>query len=118
MGGDQYLHSINVYKNQKDLLSADMHSTDLARSNPGESNAFWLMLIFSLSIAVGGIAGITLEEKKLTDAFIGIYTAISSRTIAEFKREMPFPTGFCWGGVYDDSKTGIGTLAQTNHSDI
>ena len=49
-----------------------MHSTDLFRSDPGESDAFWLMLIFTLAIAVGGIAGITLEEKKLANAFIGI----------------------------------------------
>lgn len=76
------------------------------------------MLIFALAIAVGGVAWITLEEKKLTNAFIGIDTAISSRTIAEFKREMPFPTGFGGGGIDDDAKTGIGTLAQTNHSDI
>ena len=97
-------------QNQKDLLRADMHSTDLFRSNPGESDAFWLMLIFTLAIAVGGIAGITLEEKKLTNAFIGIDTAISSRTIAEFKREMPFPTGFGGSRINDDTKASIGTL--------
>ena len=76
------------------------------------------MLVFALSIAVGGRAGITLKKQELTDALIGIDTAVSTGTVAEFKGEMTLPASFRRGSVHDDSKAGIGALAQADHSDV
>ena len=86
--------------------------------DPGEGDALWLMLIFALAVAVGGVAGIPFKEEELANAFIGINPTIGSRTITKFKREMSLPTGLSRRGVDDDAKTGISALAQADHSDI
>ena len=47
------------------------------RLNLRQRYPFGLVLILTLSIAVGGVAGIPLKEEQLTDAFIGINPTIS-----------------------------------------
>ena len=76
------------------------------------------MLVFALSIAVCGRAGITLKKQQLTDTLIGIDAAVSTGTVAEFKGEVTLPARFCRGGVHDDSKASIGALAQADHGDV
>lgn len=76
------------------------------------------MLVFALTVAVGGVAGIPFKKQELANAFIGINTTIGTRTITKFKREVPLPTGLSRRGVDDDAKTGISAFAQANHSDI
>ena len=75
------------------------------------------MLIFALAIAVGGVAGIPLEEQQLTDPFFGVNTAVSAGAVAELKSEVSFPARFRRRGVHDDAQTGIGALAKTDHRD-
>ena len=86
--------------------------------NLGQRHPFRLVLVLALSIAVGGRAGITLKKQQLTDALIGIDPAVSTGTVAEFKGEVTLPARFSRGGVHDDSKAGIGALAQTDHGDV
>ena len=76
------------------------------------------MLVLALSIAVGGRAGITLKKQQLTNALIGIDPSVSTGTVAEFKGEVTLPARFCRGGIHDDSKAGIGALAQADHGDV
>ena len=70
------------------------------------------MLILAWAVAVGCVAGITLKEEKLANAFVGIDAAIGAGAVAEFQSKMPFPARFRWRGVHDDAQAGIGALAQ------
>ena len=76
------------------------------------------MLVFAGTVFVGCIARITFEKQQLTNALVGIDAAVGSRAVAEFQGEMSFPTSFCRGGIHDDSKPGIGALAQADHGDV
>jgi uncharacterized membrane protein len=49
------------------------------------------MLILAWAVAVGCVAGITLKEEKLANAFVGIDAAIGAGAVAEFQSKMPFP---------------------------
>ena len=76
------------------------------------------MLVLALSIAIGGRTGITFKKQQLTDTFIGIDPAVSTRAVAEFKGEVTFPAGFRWCRVDNDSQARISALAQADHGDI
>lgn len=46
----------------------------------------------------------------MIDVFIGIDVVVSIGIVIEFKGEVIFLVCFCWGGVYDDFKMGIGVF--------